>query len=209
WVEFDAKLTGDGVVVLMHDDTLDRTTDGHGAVAETRYADIARLDAGAWFGPAWRGARVPTLAAAVALLDALDLQANIEITPCPGREVATAEAVAGIISDSWPAGRAWPLLSSFSHESLATALRTAPDLPRGLLIWEHPADWAAGARQFACATVHCAEQYLTRQWAAEIRRAGYRLAVYTVNEPARARELRAWDADCIITDRPDTILAAI
>ncbi|HET6220602.1 MAG TPA: glycerophosphodiester phosphodiesterase family protein, partial [Dongiaceae bacterium] len=75
WVEFDAKLTGDGVVVLMHDDTLDRTTDGTGPVAETSYAEISHLDAGAWFGPAWRGARVPTLADALALLVELDLQA--------------------------------------------------------------------------------------------------------------------------------------
>ena len=68
WVEFDAKLTGDGVVILMHDDTLDRTTNGRGPVAQASYREIGLLDAGAWFGAAWRGTRVPRLADALALL---------------------------------------------------------------------------------------------------------------------------------------------
>jgi glycerophosphoryl diester phosphodiesterase len=208
WVEVDAKLTGDGVVVLMHDDTLDRTTDGTGPVAETSYAEISHLDAGAWFGPAWRGARVPTLADALALLVELDLQANVEIKPCPGREVETAGAVVEAIRRNWPAGRAWPLLSSFSRESLAAAQAAAPVQPRGLLIWEKPADWAAAARALACVTVHCAHQYLTPDWAAAIRQAGYGLAVYTVNEPALAAKLAGWGVQCIISDRPDAIAAA-
>ena len=64
-VEFDAKLTADGAVILMHDDTLERTTSGRGAVATTPLAAIQALDAGAWFGPAWRGTKVPTLEQAV------------------------------------------------------------------------------------------------------------------------------------------------
>jgi glycerophosphoryl diester phosphodiesterase len=208
WVELDAKLTGDGVVVLMHDDTLDRTTDGAGPVAQTAYAAISRLDAGAWFGPAWRGARVPTLADALALLVELGLQANVEIKPCPGREVETARAVVAVLQRSWPAARAWPLLSSFARESLAAAQAAASALPRGLLIWEHPADWAAAARALACVTVHCAHQYLTPEWAAAIRQAGYGLAVYTVNEPALATRLAGWGVQCIISDRPDVIAAA-
>ncbi len=209
WVEFDAKLTGDGVVVLMHDDTLDRTTDGHGAVAAARFADIARLDAGAWFAPEWCGARVPTLADAVSVLGEFDLQANVEIKPCPGRAAATAKAVVEEIRGCWPAGREWPLLSSFSPECLAVARRLAPELPRGILIWEHPADWPELARQLDCVSIHCANQHIARDWAAAIRSSGYGLAVYTVNEPGRARELRDWGANCIITDRPDTILAAL
>jgi hypothetical protein len=86
WVEVDAKLSADGVVVLFHDETLDRTTDGNGPVAATRFAVLRRLDAGAWFGPAWRGPRVPTLEQALDLLSELGLRANVEIKPCPGRE---------------------------------------------------------------------------------------------------------------------------
>src|SRR5690349_12065171 len=83
-VEFDAKLTSDGVVILMHDDTLDRTTSGHGRVAATSWADIRSLDAGAWFESRWRGSRVPCLEEAIGVLDECALAANIEIKPCQG-----------------------------------------------------------------------------------------------------------------------------
>ena len=205
-MEVDAKLTADGVVVLMHDETLDRTTNGRGPVAAAAYAGIASLDAGAWFAPAWRGARVPTLAAALALLAELDMGVNIEIKPCPGRDRETAKAVVGVVRHD--RGRPALLLSSFSRDSLAAARHSGPELPRGLLIWEYPADWAAAATDLGCVSVHCADEYLTADWAAAIRAADYGLAVYTVNDPARARELRGWGVQSIITDRPDAVLAA-
>ena len=206
WVEVDAKLTGDGVVILMHDDTLDRTTSGGGAVAQANYRDIGLLDAGSWFGAAWRGARVPRLADALALLIELDMQANVEIKPCPGREVETAKAVVEIVDRCWPTGRPRPLLSSFSRASLNAARAARPDIPRGLLIWEFTSDWAAAAAALDCVSLHCAERHLTSQWADAIRRAGFGLAVYTVNDPGRALELKAWGAQCLITDCPDVII---
>jgi glycerophosphoryl diester phosphodiesterase len=205
WVEFDAKLTGDGVVILMHDDTLDRTTSGRGPVAQASYQEIGLLDAGSWFGPAWRGARVPQLADALALLVELDMQANVEIKPCAGREIETARAVAEVVQNSWPPERPWPLLSSFSRASLKMARVEAPDLPRGLLIWEFAPDWAEAATAFDCVSIHCAHRHLTAAWAGEIRRAGFALAVYTVNDPVRAAELKAWGVQCLITDRPDAL----
>lgn len=208
WVEVDAKLTGDKVVILMHDDTLDRTTTGRGPVASASHALVATLDAGAWFGPDWRGAGVPTLADTVALLAELDLQANIEIKPCPGREAETATAVVEVIRRHWPTGRPSPLLSSFSPLSLAVARDTAGELPRGLLIWEYAMDWASVAADLGCASIHCADQHLYRDWADRIRQVGYGLAAYTVNDPARARELAAWGVQCFISDRPDVILDA-
>jgi len=208
WVEVDAKLTGDKVVILMHDDTLDRTTTGRGPVASASRALVATLDAGAWFGPDWRGAGVPTLVDTVALLAELGLQANIEIKPCPGREAETATAVVDVIRRHWPTGRPLPLLSSFSPLSLAVARDTASELPRGLLIWEYVMEWASVAADLGCVSIHCAEQYLYRDWVDRIRQAGYGLAAYTVNDPARARELAAWGVQCFISDRPDVILDA-
>ena len=209
WVEFDAKLTADGVVVLMHDDTLDRTTDGRGPVARANYADLSGLDAGAWFGAKWRGARIPTLAAVLALLVELDMGANVEIKPCPARDRETADAVVGVIRDGWPKARPWPLLSSFSRDSLAAARDRGPDMPRGLLVWEDPPDWAAAAQRLGCVTVHWSEEHLTPGRAAEIRRSGYGLAAYTVNDQQRADGLRAWGVQCLFSDRPDAILPAI
>jgi glycerophosphoryl diester phosphodiesterase len=207
WVEFDAKLTGDGIVILMHDETLDRTTSGRGPVAQASAREIALLDAGAWFGEAWRGARVPSLADALALLVELDMQANIEIKPCPGREIETAQAVVEVVQRCWPTGRLWPLLSSFSRASLSQSHAAAPDIPRGMLLWEFVADWADAATALGCVSIHCSDRHLTEVWAGGIRKAGFALAVYTVNDPARVTELKRWGVQCLFTDRPDAIIA--
>jgi len=206
WIEVDAKLTRDGVVILMHDDTLDRTTSGRGAVARVTYRDIHLLDAGAWFGATWNGARVPRLADALALLVDLGMNANIEIKPCAGRETETAAAVVEVVRRCWPSGRPWPLLSSFRRDSLDAARAAAPEIPRGLLIWEFTPDWATAAAALDCVSIHCADQHLTVPWADEIRKAGFGLAVYTVNDRARALELLSWGVQCLFTDRPDVII---
>lgn len=208
-VEFDAKLTADGVPVLFHDETLDRTTDGRGPVAETRLRDIRRLDAGLWFGPEWLHTPVPLLEDALKLCIELDLDVNVEIKPCPGRELETAQQVVRAVGRVWPGERKPPLLSSFAPDSLLAARLAAPELPRGLLLWDDMGGWAAKARELDCVSIHCAEQYLTAERADEIKRAGYALAVYTVNDPVRARELTGWGADAIITDRPETVAGAI
>jgi hypothetical protein len=105
WVEFDVKLSGDGVPILMHDAVLERTTDGKGAVADTAYADIRALDAGAWFGPEFAGERVPSFDEAIDLLLSHGLGANVEIKPCPGRERETGAAVARRLAKGRPTGR--------------------------------------------------------------------------------------------------------
>ncbi|MGD9944291.1 MAG: glycerophosphodiester phosphodiesterase family protein [Burkholderiaceae bacterium] len=98
--EFDAKLSRDGVPLLMHDATLDRTTDGHGRVADHEFALIARLDAGGWHSPAFAGERVPTLDSTLRYLAGQRALANVEIKPCAGRD---AETGAGVARQAWQA----------------------------------------------------------------------------------------------------------
>lgn len=207
WVEFDAKLTADGTVILMHDETLERTTNGRGRVAGTPYRAIARLDAGRWFGPDFAGARVPRLEAALELVAALDLGANVEIKPCPGRERETAAAIVRLVRRCWPARRDRPLITSFSMASLETARDIAPELPRGLLAWGNPELWRRECGRLGCGTFHCSSRFLPADLGA-VRAAGLGLAVYTVNSRDEARQLLSRGVDCIITDRPDTVLAA-
>ena len=169
-----------------------------------------RLDAGSWFAPRFAGAHVPSFREALELVRDLGLGANIEIKPCPGREVETAERAVALIEEQWPARRPPPLISSFKPASFAAVKAKAPALPRGLLLYEDGLPtWKRDARDLACATVHCSEHNMTAAWAAEIRGLGYGLAVYTVNEPARARELMAFGVQCIISDAPDRVLAAV
>src|SRR5579859_6338194 len=77
WVELDVQLTRDGVPVLLHDSTLERTTDGEGKVGDADLDALRRVDAGSWFAPRFLGQRVPTLAEAVAELGQLGLGANL------------------------------------------------------------------------------------------------------------------------------------
>ncbi len=168
WVEFDVKLTRDGVAVLMHDETLDRTTNGRGRVAETPLATLLALDAGGWFGAGFRDERVPTLIEACAELGRLGLGANIEIKPCPGRAAATAEAVVAAVAAHWPASLPPPLLSSFAPESLAVVRDRAAHLPRGLLVGRLQPDWRRQVDALGCASVNLGRRHASGLGAGDV-----------------------------------------
>jgi glycerophosphoryl diester phosphodiesterase len=205
WVEFDVMLTQDGHPVLLHDDSLARTTGLARLLCDTPLAEARRLDAGAWFGPAFAGQGIPTLEEAFAALAQLGLGANIEIKPAPGFVAETARATVETTLRAWPANLPPPLLSSFEVGALEVAQELAPDLARGYLVEELPPDWQATAERLGCVSVHPWTKPLTRPQVEAIKAAGYLVAVYTVNEGARARELLAWGADSIITDDPPAL----
>lgn len=200
WVEFDAKLTRDGQIILMHDDDLKRTTDGTGLVAETDWKDIRGLDAGSWFGEAFKGERIPTLSEVIAVLAELGLGANVEIKPCPGREEHTGKAVAALLAAEWPASLPTPLISSFREKSLEVALGVAPHIPRALLFSRIPSYWRDRARQYGCVAIHSNEKHFREDLVADLHRAGLAARVYTVNERARAETLFNQGVDGVLTD---------
>ena len=203
--EFDVKLSGDGVLVVMHDATVDRTTDGHGRVAAMTLGELAKLDAGGWHSSEYAGEGVPTLARLAAWLNANGLHANVEIKPCPGREVETGAAVALEARSLWREAPAPPLLSSFSEDALQAARRVAPELPRALLVHALPQGWVERCRALGCVALDANHEALTRDVIAQAHAAGLRVVSYTVNDPARARELLDCGLDCLITDAVDAI----
>lgn len=202
WVEFDVKLTADGAAILMHDDTLDRTTDGRGPVWAKRLDEIRALDAGVRFGTAWKGEPVPTLAEALDVLAELDMGFNLEVKPCPGREAETAITAVEVVLGRWSPARPRPLISSFSQDCLAAARDHAPQLPRGYLVDDLPGHWKDDVERLGCCSVHVGWRKLTRGQVQAVRASGYTVVVWTVNEPPRARELLAWGVDAVISDRP-------
>lgn len=204
-VEFDVMLSRDGVPLLIHDETLERTTDGHGLVCEHDFAVLQRLDAGRWHGPAFAGERLPALEQALDLLLALDLDANIEIKPARGFEQATGETAARLIAARWPADRRPPLLSSFDFPALDAARRVAPQLPRGLLFEEVPADWRAQMQAHEAVSLHCDHSRLKPERMHDIVSAGVPVLCYTVNDAARAAALVAAGVSGLFTDRLDLL----
>ena len=202
-VEFDVKLTADGVPFCLHDDTLDRTTDGKGDAGRLTLAELERLDAGSWFGPAFAGERLPTLAAILDLILELGLGANVEIKPSRGREAETGAVVADEVARRWPGDRPPPILSSFRAVSLEAARDRQPDLPRGYLIEVPPAGWQAEVDRLGCATLHVGHAKLDRARMDELTAGGRPVLLWTVNDPARARALMSWGASAVITDAPE------
>ncbi len=209
WVEFDVMLSGDGVPVLFHDDNLKRITGRNALMAETGFAELVKLEAGAWFGTGFAGEPIPSLEQALSLSLSLGCTPNIEIKPTPGADVATAAAALETIARTWPAERPGPLISSFSRRALEVARNRAPDLPRALIAWRLPRDWVKAAGALECSNLHLRGHRLRAKTAAKVKRAGYQLAAFTVNDPKKAQRLVRLGVDCIITDRPDAIEAAL
>ncbi|MFN7570084.1 MAG: glycerophosphodiester phosphodiesterase [Betaproteobacteria bacterium] len=218
--EFDAMLAADGVPVLIHDETLERTTTGAGSVTAHTAAQLAALDAGRWHSPRFAGERVPTLEAALRYARAAGLWLNIEIKPAKDRAEPTGLAVGLTVARLYadllqpdgdranPAESAdarVPLFSSFQPQSLAAARAVAPNIPRGLLVSRVPPDWRAQLEALGAVALHTNHKNLTAAQAHEVKQAGYWLFCYTVDEPARARELFDWGVDAICTDRIDLI----
>lgn len=199
-VEFDVMLSRDGAPVLIHDETLERTTDGAGRVAQTSLLELRRLDAGGRQHRAYAGETIPTLEEALACCGVLGLTANIEIKPATGFAAETGAAVARIVARD----RALqPLLSSFSEEALVAARKCSPASPRALVVDAIPPDWRERLQGLGCLALHCAASHLTAELAAGLTAAGVPFACYTVNSVAAAERLFGLGAVALFTDRLD------
>lgn len=216
-IEIDATLARDDVPVLMHDATVDRTTDGTGPVGALTVEQLQRLDAGGWFAARFRGEPVPRLADVILHCRAHGVWIDIEIKPGSGDARRTGDVVArtarALYADCVRPGgdraeaidpRA-PLLSSFSAEALDAARAAAPDLPRGWITSRIPQHWREQLDALACVALHTNHRHLTRAGARAVKDAGYWLFCYTVDDPARAREILDWGVDAFCTDRIDLI----
>lgn len=207
--ECDAKLSADGVVFLMHDATLERTTNGRGVGGEQPWTALSRLDAGSWHSRRYAGETLPTLEALARHCLAQGHALNIEIKPTPGTDRATGLAVAREAATLWQGQAVPPLLTSFRPEALAAAREVAPHLPRGLLL-EHLRDgWLQEAQALGCVAVVCNYALWTAAHVQAVHDAGLRALSYTVNDDWVAQHLWALGTDAIITDRVDFFSPAL
>jgi glycerophosphoryl diester phosphodiesterase len=206
WVEFDCMLSMDEVVVLHHDDTVDRTTNGTGLVSDKTFVELRRLDAGAWFSSDYIGTPIPSFDQALAALSKLGLGANVEIKPVTGHERRTGQVVAAQTAALWPDSLPPALLSSFSLDALEEAMEVAPDLDRAILWWNIPKDWHDHHTRLGASAAHVSAKKLSDRQAAAFREAGVPFRAYTVNDPAEAERLFALGCQTIFTDYPDRFI---
>lgn len=204
-VEFDVMLAADATPILMHDETLERTTSGKGAIAATAYRDMLALDAGSWFSREHAGEPVPSFDAAARLCIELGLWADIEIKPSKGHEAQTGTAAALAARELWRGTPVQPLLCSFQPAALAAAKEAVPELPRGAISRGIPPEWEMWMQKLGCVSLHLDYRMLLPQQVHMVHDAGYWLLCWTVNDPEIAHVLFDWGVDGVITDRMDLI----
>ncbi|WP_327673723.1 glycerophosphodiester phosphodiesterase [Kitasatospora sp. NBC_00458] len=200
WIENDVQPSKDGVPYVLHDDTVDRTTDGKGRIRDLTSAQLDALDAGAWFGPAYAGARVPTLAAQ---LDDLRTRGGGLLLEIKGRH--SRDEVARIVKevrDHGMAGRVF--VQSFEVDALRYTRELAPELPLGLLRSALDADPVAIAGELGLTAYNPSDAAVADRpgIVKDLHAAGVAVNVWTVDSAARWKALEAVGVDGVITNRP-------
>ena len=204
-IELDVQLSRDGEMVVIHNFTLEATTDGQGRVSDHTLAELKQLDAGSWFDPAFAGQRIPTLQEVVNAVGH-QLLLNVEIKTARAADDGLAAAVVRLLEENYLLDRV--VVSSFNplavwrvrrlNPWIATGLLYAPDLP---FLLRRP--WSRHmVRPDALHPYHTDVDAGYVQWA---RGKGYRIHTWTVDEPAEMERLAAVGTDLIITNRPDLL----
>ncbi len=206
-VELDVQLSSDGHAVIIHDFTVDGTTDGSGTVCDMSLAQLQELDAGSWFGAAWHGAGIPTLAEVFKAVGQR-LLINVEIKTLPHQDDGIEQVVARAISVAAMERRV--LVSSFNPLALQRFRKVMPQVPIACLSFVNmPQEWLAQSLALGCEAHHPQEEEVDTAFMATARQAGRLVNTWTVNDPARALELQALGVDGIVSDRPDLMLATL
>ncbi len=201
-IELDVKLTADGHVVVIHDSTVDRTTDGQGRVSQMTLEQLKALDAGQKFDDVFRGERIPTLGEVFQAVQHRVL-INIELTNYESPRDTLPEKVADILLAHHQETNV--LISSFNPIALRRFHNILPDCPLGLLALPGLAGaWARSAlgRWVPYQALHPALRDTTPTLIRQRHRLGHRVHTYTVNLPADMQKLFRWEVDGIFTDDP-------
>ena len=201
--ECDVKLSADGVPFLLHDATLERTTDGAGPAAALDWSTLSRLDAGSWHGRSHAGEPPASLDAVARFVQANGFALNLELKPSPGHERRTGEVVAAWVAHRWDGAQRPPLLSSFKAEALEGARDAAPQVPRALLVDALGDGWLDRALALGCDAVVVLFSLLDASLVRRVHEAGLRVLAYTANDPATVQWLRGLHVDGIVTDAVD------
>lgn len=205
-IECDVQLTRDGRLVICHDETLERTTDGKGFIKDHSYSELMELDAGGWFDNRFRNERIPELSQLLRLVRDHHMLLNIEIKSgivlYPGIEDKIIAQVKEFgLQDS-------VIISSFNHYSVKKCRDIAPDIKTGILYMEGLYEPWNYMKALDCQCAHPFYMALAPEIARELKARGYQINVFTVNDPQEALKLAEAGVDGIITNYPDRILQA-
>ncbi len=222
WVELDVKITKDNIPIIFHDETLERTTNGSGNVADKTLAEIKNLDCGSWYGESFTATQIPTLEEAIDVLLEHDLGLNLEIKPCTGKEKDTTEITLDLLSTIWD-DHDRLYISSYSMIALEIATDIASDWSRGIVMGHHckkdwldalkanklPDDWKQISQYLELSAVSIDQEFCSEQIISSITDHNITPIPYNVNSPMRTTQLQHLGIKNFISDYPDEIKDSI
>jgi glycerophosphoryl diester phosphodiesterase len=205
-VELDVHLSQDKHLIVLHDFTVDHTTDGEGYARDMILAQLKELDAGSWKEGKYRGVRIPTLDEVFESVGR-QLYINVEIKSGTAETDGVEQAVAACIERHNMQQRA--IVSSFNPLALKRFRELLPEVPIGYLYVSDEQPFIEIIQELAHEARHPQDTMIDLAYMDRARKNGYRVNTWTVNDPKRAVELHNMSVDGIITDKPDVILEAL
>ena len=210
WVEFDLRLTKDERLIIFHDDTLDRTTNGTGLVHLQTLSQLRGLDAGSWFDKTFKNQRIPEFNAILPRLLALDLKLNIELKIPDHASVTHKKALVrelcALLKNRWPSQAPLPLVSSFHWECIELLREQFSEIPVGFLQDDCTLEMIEMVSKLSNAALHCDYHSLSPEKIAKAKHYELPLLAYTVNSPQDAHRLLEAGVFALFCDNPLAIL---
>lgn len=203
FIETDLQLSRDAHFVAIHDETLERTTNGHGSVHDWTLAELRELDAGSWFGAEFAGEKLPTMAEILEFAREHDVVFYLEIKP--QASWGSEHLLVGSMRDAGEAARI--IVLSFDGSTIAAVRRLEPNLMTGLLMEVHAADAVERAVRVGARQLGMRGDLITPELLTQAKRRDIQVVAWTINQPAHMQALIAAGVDGIITDYPDRLLA--
>lgn len=209
WIEVDLQLTQDDNIVIMHNSTVNKRTNGKGKIIKLNKDDITQLDAGSWHSEKYAGQKVLSLEELIKLVERLNINVNLEIKTLAGRNIKTAMVVANLLKQYWPEKKPLPLVSSYSTNAIETMLQLFPEVPRAVIVGEWNSYWAQVVILLKCVSINADRRVINEASLADMRKTGKKILIHTVNGLKSAVDFIKMGVDGIFTDRPDVIIGVL
>ncbi|MGG4448403.1 glycerophosphodiester phosphodiesterase [Brevibacillus porteri] len=200
-MEIDVQLTRDGVPVLIHDFTLERTTNGHGLVMDHTLAELRELDAGSWFGDKFSGEKIPTLEEVLVAVKGR-CALNIELKATSDMYPGIAEKVLALVEKHGMKREVY--LTSFDHDLIRHVRTLDQEVQTGLIVYGRPVLMLEQMEAAGATILSMGYPFLTRELTAAAIEKGFQVIAWTLDDPKHIREVISWHPQVqICTNHPD------
>lgn len=203
WVELDIQLTADNHLIVFHDDTLERTSNGKGVVTDFTLAELKKLDAGSWYSNEYTDEKISTLSEVLDYLTSASLNVNIEIKNNEEKIKKTVETLIELLATYQP--KLEIIISSFSLEALQLLNELYCEFPLALLAHDWSEAYIKKAVELQCAAFHLNHKLIKAPRLKQLKATGMKVGAYTVNHKKTAQSYFDMGIDGIFTDYFDKL----